>query len=170
MRNIYPMAARTEAEADMKVSIEASVRNRAPNGIGWTDMHLIERPETTFADAGLTVAAAATAIEQLMPRVRRFVCGGGNPASNPFAYRDDDAYCYGFDETCFIKLETNGDLVEHIWYEARSENAEHLSALRKAFGAIDSLSPAMIADFWIDATGPIASADFLDAYFKALAD
>lgn len=170
MRNLYPMAARADADADMKASIEASIRNRAPDGVGWTDMHLIEHPKTTFADAGLSLAAAAAALEPLLPRVRTFVCGGGDPARNPFAYRNDDAYCFGFDETCFIKLEAKTNLVEHIWYEARTEDAAHLSALRKALCAIDALSPALIADYWLDATGPVADTAFLDAYFEALAE
>lgn len=168
MRNLYPMAARADADADMKASIEASIRNRAPDGVGLTDVHLIETPETTFAEVGLAIAAVAAALEPLMPRVRRFVCGGGDPARNPFAYRNDDAYCYGFGEGCFVKLEVEGNLVAHIWYEARTDNAAHLAALRKALCAIDVLSPALIADYWLHATGAVADTAFLDAYFKAL--
>jgi hypothetical protein len=168
MRNLYPMAARTEADADMKAAIDASARNRAPDGVGWTDVHLIEPPKTTFADVGLTLAAVVAALEPLMPRVRRFICGGGDPTRNPFAYRDDGADCFGFDESCFIKLEATGDLVEAIWYEARTENAEELAALRKALHAIDALTPALIADYWLDTTGPVADPAFMDAYFKAL--
>lgn len=168
MRNLYPVAARVEADADMTASVEASARNRAPDGVGWTDVHLIEPPKTTFADGGLTIVAAAKALEPLLPRVRRFVCGGGDSAKNPFAYRNNDAYCFGFDETCFIKLDVKDDLVERIWYEARTEDVRHLSALRQALCAIDALSPAMVADYWLHATGPVADTAFMDAYFKAL--
>lgn len=169
MRNLHPLAAYGEAVADMEDAIKASARNRAPDGVGWTDMHLIKAPKTTFADAGLTLSDAAAALEPLLPRVRRFWSGllGRN---DPLAASQTDAYCFGFDATCFVMLEPKGALVERIWFEARTNDATRLAILRKALLAIDALSPAMIADYWLEAAGPIADDVFLDAYFNALAE
>lgn len=168
MRNLYPLAARAEAEADMQTSIEAGERNRAPDGVGWTDVHIVKTPSTTFADIGLTLAAATAAVEPLMPRIRRYWAGllGRN---DPLAASETDAYCFGSDARCFIKLEPKGDLVEHIWFEARNADAASLAALRRALLALDALAPAFIADYWLDATGAVGDPAFLDAYFKALA-
>ncbi|NOT39875.1 MAG: hypothetical protein HOP13_05225 [Alphaproteobacteria bacterium] len=169
MRNLYPLAAHKEAAADVQGAIDAGIRNKVPGGIGWTDVHMIKPPGTTFADAGLALAAATAALSPLMPRVRRFWSGllGRN---DPLAAQQADAYCFGFDATCFIKLEPKGELVERIWYEARTGDAAHMAVLRKALLAIDALSPALIADYWLDATGPVGEAAFLDVYFKALGD
>jgi hypothetical protein len=169
MRNLYPLAGYDEATTDVQQAIDAAARNRAPDGIGWTDVHLIKPPKITFADAGLTLDAAATALEPLMPRVRRFWSGllGRN---DPLATNQTEAHCFGFDSTCFVKLEPKGALVERIWFEARADDASRLAALRKAIVAIDTLSPAMIADYWLDAAGPVADPVFLDAYFKALTE
>jgi len=169
MRNLYPLAAYGDAVTDVQEAIAAAARNCATDGIGWTDVHVIKPPKITFADAGLTLDAAATALEPLMPRVRRFWSGllGRN---DPLATSQTEAHCFGFDATCFVKLEPKGALVERIWYEARTDDAARLAALRKALLAIDALSPALIADYWLDAAGPVADTVFLNAYFKALAE
>lgn len=169
MRNLYPMAGYGDAVSDVQEAIDAAARNRATDGIGWTDVHLIKPPKTTFADAGLTLSAAASVLEPLMPRVHRFWSGllGRN---DPLAASQTDAHCFGFDATCFVKLEPKGTLVERIWYEAHTDDAERLAALRKALVAIDALSPALIADYWLEAAGPVADPVFLDAYFTALAE
>lgn len=168
MRNLYPLAAYGDAVADVQQAIDASARNRATDGTAWTDVHTIKPPKATFADAGLTLDAAATALAPLMPRVHHFWSGllGRN---DPLATNQTQAHCFGFDATCFVKLEPKGTLVERIWFEARTDDASRLAALRNALVAIDALSPAMIADYWLDAAGPIADPVFLDAYFKALA-
>jgi hypothetical protein len=168
MRNLYPMAGYSDAIADVQEAIDASARNRATDGIGWTDVHLIKPPKITFADAGLTLAAAASALAPLMPHVRHFWSGllGRN---DPLATSQTEAHCFGFDATCFVKLEPKGVLVERIWYEARTDDASRLAVLREALVAIDALSPALIADYWLDAAGPVADPMFVDAFFKALA-
>ena len=168
MRNLYATAARTEVEAETMASVDASNQNRDPSGSGWTGIHVIKHPKTTFADAGLRLSATTDVIEPLMQRVRNFFSGLPHAPDDPYALRETDAYCFGFDETCFIKLEVVDDLVEYGWYEARTENAVHLSALRKSLCAIDALSPALIADYWLHATGAVADTAFLDAYFNAL--
>jgi hypothetical protein len=169
MRNLYPIAGYGDAIADVQEAIDASARNRVSEGIGWTDIHMIKPPKITFADAGLTLAAAASALEPLMPRVRRFWSGllGRN---DPLATSQTEAHCFGFDATCFVKLEPKGVFVERIWYEASTDDAPRLAVLRNALVAIDALSPALIADYWLDAAGPVADPVFLDAYFKAFAE
>jgi hypothetical protein len=169
MRNLYPMAARDDASGDMQASIDAGVRNRAPDGIGWTDVHLIKPPKITFADAGLTLAAATAALEPLMPRVRRF-WSGLLGRDDPLAANQADAYCFGFDAECFVKLQPTNAFVERIWYEARTADPAQLAILRSALIAIDALSPALIADYWLGAAGSVADSAFLDTYFEALAE
>ena len=168
MRNLYPLAARSEAERDMTASVKAAERNRAPDGIGWTDVHLIEAPAMTFADAGLTLAAASAALTPLMPGIRNF-CAGLLGRNDLLAAHESDAYCFG-SARCFVKLEPKGDLVERIWFEARNADAASLATLRSAFLAINALCPAVIADYWVHATGAAGDPTFLDAYFKALAE
>lgn len=168
MRNLYPLIARAEAEKDMTASVKAAERNRAPDGIGWTDVHLIEAPATTFADAGLTLTAASAALTPLMPRIRNYWAGllGRN---DPLAAHETDAYCFG-SARCFVKLEPKDDFVERIWFEARNTDAASLATLRRALLAINALSPAVIADYWLHATGAVGDPTFLDAYFKALSE
>ena len=173
MRSVIPLGALPEASADMTRSIEAAKRNRAPDGVGWTDVHVIAEPATDFAAAGLSLAAASAALAALMPRIRKFTAtataGFDTTRRDPWGSYEEDAHCYGFDDTCYVKLESEGDLVKTIWFECRTDEPEKLAALRRAFVAIDALVPSAITDYWLHGTGAIADATFLDRYFQALA-
>lgn len=172
MRNLYPVAALAHAQNDVSAAVEAGQRNWSPSG-GWTDIHLIKAPDQTYADAGLTLAAAKAVLAPLMPRVKRFnatVMGGFEPgAHDTYGSYEEDAHCYGFGADCFVKLDCDGDVVKYIWFEARSEDAEHLAALRRALIAIDELTASAVTDYWLDVAGAVADSAFLDRYFQALA-
>ncbi|OWJ67802.1 hypothetical protein [Inquilinus limosus] len=173
MRNLYPAAAEDEAQNDMARATEADERNRAPDGQGWTDMHVIQPPKTDFAAAGLQLAAVVAALEPLMPRVRRFYAAIGSAMArdagrDPLGSYEEDAVCFGFGRSCFVKVEPKGDLVARVWFEASGPEPAQLAALRAALLAIDSLSPSIVADYWLDETGRVGDAAFLDRYFAAL--
>lgn len=173
MRSVIPLAALREASTDMVRSIEAAKRNHAPDGVGWTDVHVIAEPSTDFAATDLRLADASAALGSLMPRIRKFTAtataGFDTTKRDPWGSYEEDAHCYGFDATCYIKLEPEGDLVKTIWFECRTTEPERLSALRRALVAIDALVPSAIADYWLHGAGAIADPAFLDTYFQALA-
>lgn len=173
MRNLYPAAALTEASADVARAIEAGERNRVPDGFGWTDLHLIGEPSIDYAAAELILSSAADALSPIMPRVRRFtataMAGFALGASDSWGTYDQDAYCYGFDALCFIKLEPEGGLVKRVWFEGRTAEPERLAALRQAIEAVDALVPSVVADYWEDQIGAIRDTLFLDQYFQQLA-
>jgi hypothetical protein len=169
MRNLYPVAAWAEADADLTESIEASQRNRAPGGMGWTDMHVIQPPKMTFRDVGLDLAQVITALEALMPRVGRFnaTIGAaiGSNKRDPFGSYQDDPVCFGFDAACFIKIDVAENGIHAIWFERREKDKAKLDALRAGIEAIDRLAPSLIADYWFDALGSVSDKAFMDAYF-----
>jgi hypothetical protein len=172
MRNLYPLEALREASADVQEASEASSRNRAPDGIGWTDVHLISQPSLDYSTVGLALTDARSALEPLMPRVRKFTATAGagfEPGRHdPLGSYEQDAYCYGFGAACFIKLEAQGDIVKHIWFECRTEDPEKVAALRCAVLAIDALIPSAIADYWNEMAGAVRDLAFLDQYFHGL--
>lgn len=172
MRNVYPLDALRHASADVQRAAEEGERNRAPDGAGWTAVHTVEAPTSDFSATGLRLNDVTTALERLLPRVRKFTataCAGFDPG-----VRDDggsyehDASCFGFDASCFVKLETDGEFVKKIWFECTTEEVERIAALRGALLAIDALTPSAIADYWNDMAGPIQDAAFLDRYFREL--
>lgn len=171
MRNLYPAQVAGDAARDVAAAREAGERNRAPSGMGWTDVHLIEEPSVTFADVGLTLAAADGVLAPIMPRVRRFAASIGaaigREERDPYGSYQDDAYCYAHDHGCFIKLDGKGELVERIWFEA-STDLEGLSLLRRGLEAIDALTESVIADYWLDCSGAVRDAAFMDAYIRHL--
>jgi hypothetical protein len=167
MRNLYPLAAAEEAGADLRASRAAAERNRDPSGFGWTDIHLIGAPSITYADRGLRLIDAARALEALMPRVRLFnaTVGAafGSADRDPLGSYETEAWCFAFDEYCFLKLEPRDDLVERIWFELGHQAAGR-AALRAAFERLNALEPSYLVDYWRDVAGPVEP-EFLDRYF-----
>lgn len=171
MRNLYPAKAAEHAARDMAAASEAGERNRAPDGVGWTGLHVIEAPSITYADVGLTFTAADTALAPIMPRVRQFAAtigaAIGREERDPYGSYEDDAYCYAHNRGCFIKLDGKESRVERIWYEANTD-AEGLALLRRGLLAIDALTPSIIADYWLDCSGAISDTAFMDTYIRRL--
>jgi len=171
MRNLYPAAAQREVDEDIEAAREASLKNRAPSGIGWTDVHIIEQPSTNYSQAGLRLTDAVTALGSILPRVKRFyatACGGFDLAKrDPWGSYDDDAWCFGH-QHCYIKLEVKDDLVTQIWFDLSSSKPGDADALRRAFAAIDRLVPSLVADYYLNSQGLVADREFLDAYFQDL--
>jgi hypothetical protein len=169
MRNLYPLAARSEALADLQDAAVASEKNRDPSGSGWTDVHVIEPPSKTYVDAGLLLSDAAAAVQGIMPRVKRFYAGIlssiGRAERDPLGSYEEDAWCFGFDEGCYLKLEPAGDHVEQIWFDLWRVPPEQKAALRRAIEAIDRLAPSMIVDYHRDMAVLVGDAGQLDRYF-----
>lgn len=175
MRNLYPAAAWNEAQDDMARSVDAGERHRAPDGQGWTGIHVIQAPKSDFSHVGLQLAAVVAALEPLMPPVRRFYATIGSAMAqgaerDPLGTYNEDAVCFGFAASCFVKVEPKDGLVAGIWFEAGSNEPAQLVALRAALLAIDSLAPSIVADYWLDVTGRVGDAAFLDRYFAALGE
>lgn len=172
MRCLHPLAAATEVASDLRASEVAGAVNRAPDGIGWTDVHEIAAPEHDYAEVGLTFAQVDAVLTPIMPRVRRFVAtawaGFDENMRDPLGVYEDDAYCYGVDASCFIKLDGDEPLVESIWFRADTEDTARLQLLRRAIVAVDILAPSVIADHWLDCTGTVADGEFLHRYMRML--
>jgi hypothetical protein len=172
MRCLHPLAALGEVADDLRAADAASEANRAPDGLGWTDVHVIKGPEHDYAEAGLRLDQADAALAPILPRVRHFAAtasaGFGPDAHDPYGTYDDEAYCYGLDGACFLKLEADGHLVRQIWYHVETQDAQRLAQLRQAIVAIDQLVPSVVADYWLDCTGIVRDDDFLDGYLRSL--
>lgn len=172
IRNVYPAMAWADARRDIASATEASVRNRAPDGIGWTEMYIIQPPQADFTKVPLELQRLLAALAPLMPRVSRFYAtasaGFGAAVRDPYGSYDEDAVCFGFSAACFIKVEPQADLVARIWFEACTSDEAELQALRSALLAIDRLAPAIIADYGSQIAGRIDDAAFLDRYLAHL--
>ncbi|MET7771370.1 hypothetical protein [Nocardia sp. NPDC005366] len=172
MRCLHPLEAAAEVAADLLAAEAASRANRAPDGVGWTDVHVIAAPADDYAAAGLTFAQADAALTPIMPRIRRFVAtasaGFTEGVEDPMGSYEDDAYCYGVDASCFVKLDGEEPLVEQIWYQADTEDPARLDRLRRAIIAVDRLVPSVIADYRLDCTGSVGDGEFLDRYMRML--
>ncbi|MBY8825050.1 hypothetical protein [Sphingomonas colocasiae] len=172
MRNLYPLTARAEVEADIARAAAAAEQNRHPSGIGFTDLYMVETPSTGYADLGLTLARAEAALAPILPRVRRFnatvfsAMGGGG--QDPFGSYDDDAWCFGLGAHCYVKLDAKGPLVDGIWFDLNTDDADAIARLRRAMEAIDAIAPSVVADYFLDFSGPVAEAGTLDHYFAEL--
>lgn len=168
MRNLYPLEASSDVAREMDVAIEASERNRAPDGLGWTQVHVIESPSYDYEAARLSLERVATSLAALMPRVRRFnaTAGAGFRGHDPLGSYETDAYCFGFDSSCYVKVDPVADgIVKAIWFECRTADAAKRATLRRALEAVDAIVPSVIADYWLDRNGPIGDRAFLDSYF-----
>lgn len=175
MRNLYPLAARAEAERDIAEAAAASERNRDPSGFGWTAMYIAQPPSMDYADAGLTLAVAEAALAPILPRVGQFnatifsAMRSSGPR-DPYGVYEEDSWCFGLGPHCYLKLDPKGDLVGGIWFDFASDDPADEARLRRAIQAINALVPSIIADYFLDETGPISAPGFLDAYFASLAE
>lgn len=172
MRSLYPVAAWAEAARDLDAAIAAGECNRAPDGIGWTNVHVIKAPSIDFTSTGLALDAIAGRLAGTMPRVRLFrataMSGFDTSRRDPLGSYEEDAWCFGIDATCFVKLEPSGALVARIWFEANTTEPRKLAALRAALQAIDGAAEAMIIDYWLDTAGRVRDEAFMERYFAML--
>jgi hypothetical protein len=172
MRNLYPLAVQAEITEDLNDAVASAERHRDPAGLGWTAVHVIREPSTSYVDAGLLVADAAAAIDQIMPRVKRFYAtifsAIGQTDRDPLGLYNDDAWCFGFDRHCYLKLDVEGELVRAIWFDFSSDSSEHADALRQSMEEIERLVPSFIADYFMEAEVPLSDTELLDRYFAHL--
>jgi hypothetical protein len=173
LRNLYPVAAFAEVAADMRAAADAAEQNRAPDGSGWTDLHLIRPPSAETASFDIRLERLVPKLSALMPRVRRFkatAMAGFEPGvDDPYGHADDDPVCYGFDAGCFVKVEVKGGRAGAIWYDCTTADADRLRRLRAAFLAIDRLAPCVVGDYVLDIAGPVGDTAFLERYFALFA-
>lgn len=151
-----------EARSDIDAAIQAGISNKVPDDFGWTEMHMIRAPDATYASVGVELSQIAAAIVMYLPRICDFEVGFG------LNLVDKDAQCYGFGRDLFVKLDGDDELLDAIWFDVRSENANELQALRQAFAAIEGVAPSIIADYWLNVLGPLGDVAFLDRYFSEL--
>lgn len=174
MRKLHPVSGMAEAAADVDAAALAGEQNRAPDGAGWTDMHVIRPASKDYAAVGLKLASAAAVLEPLLPRVARFTSTASAGFDEGFhdesGVYEQQAWCYGFDEECFVKLEPAGELVKEIWYECRTVDEAHRGALRAALSAINAQVPSAIADYYLDMAGAVSDQAFLGRYFQEIAE
>ena len=166
MRNLYPLAAGREALNDLETAKASGEQHRAPNGLGWTEVHAIREPAASFRALNRDFRDLAEAIERELPRIRHFEVGFGE--GNPFHYTDADAYCFGCGRHLYLKLDTDDHRLSGIWYDASTADDDELLALRRALEAIDKIEPVMIADYWLNLGGEVRDPAFLNDYFAAL--
>jgi hypothetical protein len=168
MRSLHPVSALQQAGEDLGKAAASATANRAPDGYGWTGIHIIRAPDDVYEDLQLT--ALAGDLEQIFPRIRNFAAtaSAGFGAHDPLGVYDDDAWCFGLGNDCFIKLEPEGDFVRSIWYEARA-GRERIAKLREAMEVIDRAAPSIVVDYWLDYAGAVSDAEFMRRYCDALA-
>lgn len=172
MRVLHPAAAWPDVAADIARARQVGEDNRAPDGLGWTAVHVIGEPRLGWRDVAIDLATVAEAVGRHLPRVRTFTAtaGAGFDANirDPYGSYETGAWCFGHDAACFIKLETDGERLARIWFECRTGNDGHRTALRAAVEEVDELAPALIADYWLDVAGLVGDRAFLERYFAAL--
>jgi len=166
MRNVYPAGNAKAVEDDIKAAAKSARDNQSEDGIGWTDIHVIQTPEHSFRDVGLTMRPVAEAVAAHLPRIKEFEVGFGD--GNPFRYKDEEAFCFGFAPHLYLKLDVDGDQLTAIWFDVQSDNEDELARLRQALQAIDALHLSMIADYWFNTYGLISDPSFMDRYVEAL--
>lgn len=170
LKALHPLAAARAVGDDIRMSIDASTRNQGTSGYGWTGVHVVTLPETSYVHTGLLLADATEALAGIMPRVSRFYVTNcqtlPEEKADPDGSYDDDAWCFGYSSFCYIKLDVIGDHVERIWFDLRETDILRIAAMREAVVAIDRLVPSLLVDYVSEAAGLIGDNAFLDRYFS----
>ncbi|WP_454796835.1 hypothetical protein [Novosphingobium lindaniclasticum] len=170
MRNIFPLTVQKEVAKDLDASIQSGEKNRAPAGIGWTAVHMIEEPSTSYVETGLRIAELAKLLVKFMPRVKHFYATTlgaiGSSDRYPFGAYEEEAWCFGFNAQCYLKIDTEGEYVKAIWFDISTADPNKIDALRGSMEAINALIPSFIGDYFMGAEVPIADSHLLDCYFS----
>lgn len=174
MRNIYPLAALDDVLADVETARKKGEENF--DGSGWTDVHAIEQPTTSFETLDVLVQQIVDVLTPIMPQVKRFYATIGsymrdNPGSadrDPYGSYNDDAVCFGFGSRCFIKIDTREPYVQSIWFQAETSDPTELEALAAGLAAINRVVPCAVADYWLDEAGSLSDKAFTDRYYGLL--
>lgn len=167
MRNLYPASAFQGAAADMRQA-EASAKNNADRGGGWTAVHMISQPDIDFSSVGLMRADAESLMEQYLPKVTRFDVGHGD--NNPFRYSEKQPMAFGYGNCLYVKCECDAERVKHIWFDVVDASTDQVAQLMQAFVALDKVCPAMVADYWGNCVGLLSDQKFASAYFDWLGE
>ncbi len=167
MRSLHPMTAWEQVADDLREAAAAAEANRAPDGIGWTDLHVIRPPDEEYET--LLLAPLAEDLAAVSPRIRKFAATSmaGFGGHDPWGAYQDDAWCFGFNGSCFLKLEPSGDRVRRIWFDVHGDMAR-LDAMRRMMEIIDRAEASFVVDYWMSCAGPVADSAFMERYFKAL--
>jgi hypothetical protein len=172
MRNLYPIAARVEAENDIAAAAAAAERNRYPSGFGYADIYITKPPSTDYTEVGLAVSDVEEALTSFLPRMRVFnatiFSAMRNDERDPFGSYDDDALCFGLGPHCYIKFEIEGPLVRSIWFDLNTNDAADFQLFRSAIHAIDALASSIIVDYFLNFTGIVSEPSVLSEYLVAL--
>lgn len=174
MRNVYPLAALVQVTAEVETARRKGEENF--DGHGWTEVHAVEEPTTSFETVDVLVDEIAVALTPIMPRVRRFYATIGSymreaadvTDRDPYGSYNDDAVCFGFGSWCFIKVDTREHYVRSIWFQANTYDRVELDALAAGLAAINAIVPCAVADYWIDEAGSLADKAFTDRYYALL--
>lgn len=173
MRNLYPLTLRTELEKDIAEAAAAAEKNRDPSGFGFTNMYMAKPPSSDYACLGLTLMAVESALAPILPRVRQFNATIGSamrsPERDPYGSYEDNAWCFGLGTHCYLKIDAKGAFVGNIWFDLNTDEPVAVDRLRKGIEAVDALAPSVIADYFLDFSGPVAEEGVLDSYFAELA-
>jgi len=174
MRNLYPLTVRIEVEDDIAEAASAAEKNKDPSGSGYTAIHMVKPPSQDYADLGLTLTEAERVLAPIFPRVRRFnataLSGMNDSERDPYGSYEEDAWCFGLGADCYLKIDAKGPLVGKIWFDLKTDDADAVIRLRKAIEAVSALVPSVIADYFLDFSGPVSEAGVLDGYFARLAE
>ncbi|ABQ61615.1 hypothetical protein H721_01793 [Brucella ovis IntaBari-2006-46-332] len=171
MRNLFPLAAFSEVKEDIAKSATAAAKHQDASGFGYTDVYLIEPPSISYADVGLLVSDAEGVLLPILPRVQQFRAtsfqGMTSGKQDSYGTYQDDTSCFGLGRHCYLKLDKKGPLVEGIWFGLDTDDVDAIGRLRMAIEAIDALVPSVIADYFLDISGPVGADGVLDSYFEA---
>lgn len=174
MRNLYPASVRDEVVEDLHQAAVAEEKNRAPSGVGYTDIYVAKSPSENYSAHALSLEAVAIALDPIFPRVREFnattYSAMVGTERDAFGSYEPDAWCFGVGSDCFVKIEANGDLVADIWFDLATDDPDSAMLLRKAIIEIDKLVPSVIADYYLNFLGAASEGSELDSYFDALAE
>ena len=174
MRNLYPLTVRIEVEDEIAEAAGAAEKNLDPSGFGYTDIHMAKAPSQDYAGLGLTLTEAERVLVPILPRVRRFnataLSGMNESERDPYGSYEEDAWCFGLGAHCYLKIDAKGPFVGNIWFDLKTDDSDAVIRLRKAIEAIDALVPSVIADYFLDFSGPVSGAGVLDGYFARLAE
>lgn len=166
MRCVYPLAALDEVHTEIDKARRAEQANRAPGGVGWTDMHMIEAPKHGYGVMKLMVSDVAAAVAAHLPKITQFEVGFS--PSNPFYRAEGPGTCFGFGNALFLKLEGREGRLEAIWFDVVGPEDNQKAPFVDALRAIDAVAPSIIADWRLLGAGPISNPDFLSSYTDAL--
>lgn len=172
MQQLLPRDATSYANAELKKLAEFAEAHRAPDGLGWTDVYVIQKAPTELGALGIKRRQFGEIVSRFLPAFDIVYTGSG---PNPYRQQCRKTAAWGTSLFCALFADwTDEGTIAHAWTAFFENDEASVLAGTRVVAALAELYPLVYVDWaWgyaCDASDEDAFASLLRAKLKKIAE